>query len=101
VNDVEWSPNTSSIFASVASDGRIEVWDLKRNNLSPILSHFDMEKDKVTKIEIPKTVVRWSKTSPVIMTGDAMGRVNVYRVNGIAHVQVSEKDQISRLLTSI
>ena len=33
VNDVCWSPKTSSVFASVANDGRIEVWDLKRDNL--------------------------------------------------------------------
>lgn len=33
VNDVCWSPHTSSVFASVANDGRVEVWDLKRDNL--------------------------------------------------------------------
>jgi len=35
VNDVCWSPNTSSVFASVANDGRIEIWDLKRDSLAP------------------------------------------------------------------
>jgi len=34
VNDVEWSPFTSSLFAMVAEDGRIELWDLK-NNIEP------------------------------------------------------------------
>jgi len=35
VNDVVWSPNTSSVFASVANDGRIEIWDLFKDNLQP------------------------------------------------------------------
>jgi len=34
VNDIEWSPHTSSVFAMVAEDGRLEIWDLK-NNLEP------------------------------------------------------------------
>lgn len=29
------------------------------------------------------------------------GQVDVYRVNGLEHVQVSERDQKSRLLTAI
>lgn len=29
VNDICWAPKTSSVFASVANDGRIEIWDLK------------------------------------------------------------------------
>jgi WD40 repeat protein len=33
VNDIEWSPHTSSVFASVANDGRIEIWDLFKDNL--------------------------------------------------------------------
>ena len=35
VNDICWSPQTSSVFGSVANDGRIEVWDLKRDVLQP------------------------------------------------------------------
>ena len=27
INDIEWSPNTSSIFALVANDGRVELWN--------------------------------------------------------------------------
>jgi dynein intermediate chain 4, axonemal len=43
VNDICWSPKTSSVFASVAEDGRVEIWDLHRNNLAPMICHFDLD----------------------------------------------------------
>lgn len=95
-----WSPNTSSVFASVANDGRIEIWDLYRDNLGPQITHFDKTSDGEL-IHTPKTVVRFSQNAPVILTGNLKGQVDVYRVNGLEHVQVSEKDQISRLLKAI
>ena len=45
MNDIEWSPNTSSVFGSVANDGRVEIWDLYRDNLGPMLTHFDKNAD--------------------------------------------------------
>ena len=33
VMDIEWSPNTSTLFASVCKDGRLELWDLEKNNM--------------------------------------------------------------------
>ena len=36
VNDICWAPLTSSVFASVANDGRIEIWDLAINPLAPL-----------------------------------------------------------------
>ena len=99
VNDVQWSPHTSSVYASVANDGRIEIWDLFRDNLGPMLTHFDRNGEE--ELKVPKTVVAFSKNAPVILTGNARGQVDVYRVNGLEHVQVSEKDQIERLLRAI
>ena len=91
VNDVCWSPNTSSVFASVANDGRIEIWDLKVNNLAPCKEYFDTDAEG-NKNNVPKTVVKFSKTSPVIMTGSLDGRVSVYRLNGLEHGPVSDED---------
>ena len=37
VNDIEWSPFNSTVFASACKDGRLELWDLtKKNMLDPI-----------------------------------------------------------------
>lgn len=100
VNDICWSPHTSSVFASVANDGRVEVWDLKRDPLQPLLTHFDKDAEG-TEIKTPKTIVRFGKTSPVVLTGSLDGKVGVYRTTGLEHVQVSERDQIHRLLSAI
>jgi WD40 repeat protein len=100
VNDVQWSPHTSSVFASVTNDGRIEIWDLKKDNLNPLILHFDTQTDGV-RVNTPKTVVAFGRESPVILTGNSKGEVDVYRVNGFEHVQVSYQDQISRLLQAI
>ena len=85
VNDIEWSPHTSSVFASVANDGRIEIWDLFKDELGPQLTFFDKTPDGEVS-NIPKTVVRFSKNAPVILTGNLKGAVDVYRVNGLEHV---------------
>lgn len=100
VNDICWSPHTSSVFASVANDGRIEVWDLKRDPLQPLLTHFDKDVEG-NEVKVPKTIVRFGKTSPVVLAGSLDGKVGVYRTVGLEHVQVSERDQIHRLLSAI
>ena len=40
VHDVAWSPHRSTIFASVAGDGRIEIWDLDQSTLDPVVRQF-------------------------------------------------------------
>jgi len=100
VNDINWSPKTSSVFASVANDGRIEIWDLKRDVLSPVLTHFDKDAAQ-NEIHTPKTAVKFSRNSPVVLAGTDDGKVGVYRSHGLEHVQVSEVDQRNRLLSAI
>jgi len=100
VNDINWSPQTSSVFASVANDGRIEIWDLKRDVLSPVLTWFD--KDAAgNELHDAKTAVKFSRNSPVVLAGTEDGRVGVYRTHGLEHVQVSERDQIQRVMSAI
>jgi len=83
VNDICWSPETSSVFASVANDGRIEIWDLAKDTISPQVCHFD--KNSEGKITTPKMIVKFSKTLPVIFTGDNKGVVSAYRTYGLDH----------------
>lgn len=97
VNDICWSPSTSSVFASVANDGRVEIWDLKKDSLAPQLTHYDRTvpppfdpKDDSTKIKTPKTVVKFSRASPVVLTGSIDGQVGVYRTYGLDHGPVSD-----------
>lgn len=84
----------------VTEDGRIEVWDLKRSNLEPKLVHWDQTTDE-QDIKDPKTVLTWSKKSPVLVTGNSKGVVDVYRTFGLEHVQVTKEQQWQRLLKNI
>jgi len=72
------------VFGSVADDGRIEIWDLKKDNLAPLICHFDKDAEG-NKVHTAKTAIRFAKTLPVIMTGDVHGRVHVYRTMGLEH----------------
>lgn len=100
VNDICWSPLTSSVFASVANEGRIEIWDLAKDRLAPILTEYD-KTAQGTVINIPKTVVKFSKSAPVIFTGSLDGRVTVYRSYGLEHGPVSDEDQMNRIMNAI
>jgi hypothetical protein len=53
----------------VANDGRVEIWDLAKDSISPQVCHFDKDEEK-TKVHTPKTIVKFSRTLPVIFTGD-------------------------------
>lgn len=78
--DVEWHPSTSTVFASVCKDGRLELWDFEKNNM---LDPFACIKATSEEEELPcKTMVKFAIGDPVIITGDVAGDVNVYRVHG-------------------
>lgn len=55
------------------------------NNLGPVVTHFDVMGDG-TEDKTPKTTVRFSASSPVILSGNEKGEVDVYRSKGLEHV---------------
>ena len=63
-----------------------------------MVTHFDKLDDGQTDDPTPKTIVRFSSSSPVLLTGNDKGAVDVYRSKGLEHVQVSDQDQQNRLL---
>ncbi|EGB09149.1 hypothetical protein AURANDRAFT_25101 [Aureococcus anophagefferens] len=71
VHDVAWSPHRSTIFASVAGDGRIEIWDLDQSTLDPVS-------------KAGSTAVLFAKNAPVLVVGDATGNVTCYCIKGMA-----------------
>lgn len=86
VLDVEWSPNCSTLFASVGKDGRVELWDLSKNNM--LDPYAKLPKEGVTWPS--KTMVRFNDTNPILCTGDTDGDVSVFRVNGYEDCVVDE-----------
>eukprot|EP01017_Pseudomicrothorax_dubius_P006855 TRINITY_DN12037_c0_g1_i2.p1 TRINITY_DN12037_c0_g1~~TRINITY_DN12037_c0_g1_i2.p1 ORF type:complete len:134 (-),score=32.12 TRINITY_DN12037_c0_g1_i2:43-396(-) len=77
--DIEWSPYSSTVFASVARDGRLELWDLKESLLDPIYKDKPAENAKWPM----KTVVKFSRHNPILLTGDADGDIQVNRIHGL------------------
>lgn len=77
--DIEWSPYCSTLFASTAKDGRLELWDLTKNNMLDPIAEIKAKND----IFLPaKTMVKFSKGGQVIVTGDTSGDLSVFRLHG-------------------
>ncbi|EEY54122.1 Axonemal Inner Arm I1 Intermediate Chain Dynein [Phytophthora infestans T30-4] len=47
-----WSPSNAGVFAAVAEDGRIELWDLIQSTLDPVVRHFPK---KFISVPVPVT----------------------------------------------
>ncbi len=90
INDVEWSPYTSTIFGCVADDGRIEIWDLAKLTIDPV-AEYKSEK------EIPKKSIKFSSSSQIVATGDNDFGIDIFRIYNLEHEKVSDDDQIHRL----
>ena len=86
VNDIEWSWDTSTVFADVADDGRIEIWDLARSAIQPIIINID---DKA-----PKKSIKFSEGGKIVAAGDSEGCITIYRIYNMEHSPVSDEHQV-------
>ena len=58
VHDLAWSPTNATIFASVAGDGRVELWDLSISTLDPIVTRYTertVDRDVSSSIDPPQS----------------------------------------------
>lgn len=95
INDVDWSPSNSCVFASASRDGRLDVcqrhgvggsplltlsmaqvWNIEASPISPWITE-TMEDD--TNL----TTVLFSPNAPVVVCGTQTGIVHVYRLGGL------------------
>ena len=89
VNDIEWSSDTSTVFGDVADDGRIEIWDLARSAIQPIIINLE---DKA-----PKKSIKFSEGGKIVAAGDSEGCIAIYRIYNMEHSPVSDEHQVKRL----
>ena len=89
VNDIEWSGDTSTVFGDVADDGRIEIWDLARSAIQPIIINME---DKA-----PKKSIKFSDGGKIVAAGDSEGTIAIYRIYNMEHSPVSDEHQVKRL----
>jgi len=90
VSDIQWSPYSSTVFASVADDGRCEIWDLAVKNFEPIIINRGTP-------GVKRTMVRFNKFFPVLVTGNVDGDVEVFRVQNMEPRQMTTEEQKKNL----
>lgn len=90
VNDIEWSPHSSTIFSCVCDDGRVEIWDLKESTIGPIIT-------KKSESRNPGTMVRFCQEFPVLVTGNSTGVVEVHRLKNLK-IDLLTKDEHKKRL---
>jgi dynein intermediate chain 4, axonemal len=81
VYDIEWSPYCSTLFASTAKDGRLELWDLHKRQLDPIFVDWDGSTKKESDMP-SRTCVKFNPYDPVLASGNTDGDINIYRIFG-------------------
>ena len=71
VFDVQWSPTHPSVFASVDADGFLDVWDINKETVKPII-HKRIEREKRS---FPLNTLKWSRDGRRIAVGDSEGYI--------------------------
>ena len=75
IMDICWSPLNSTVFGSVSRDGRVYIWDLTKNSLDPFI--------KMENSGRSYSSIVFGANTPILLTGDTNGCVDVYHVQGI------------------
>ena len=83
VYDIEWSPYCSTMFASTARDGRLEMWDLSERSLDPIYVDWYGKSEHIATRTYPaRTCVKFNPHYPVLVSGNVDGQISAYRIFG-------------------
>ena len=95
-NDVAWSGQTATRFASVTGDGMVMVWDT--GSLAPLIAHPVTD---AAGVPVKLTTVLFAHDAPVLVTGDAAGNVDVYRMLGLPLGPPTIDEQVEALAKSL
>lgn len=81
VLDIEWSPHCSTLFGTVCKDGRLELWDLTKNNMLDPFAYDNYPEENMAN-HPSKTAIKFCPGAPILVTGDIAGDTKVYRIHG-------------------
>lgn len=74
VGDVTWAPYSSTIFAAVTDEGKINVYDLHANKHEQLCEQKIVKKAKCTH-------VAFSSRAPIVLVGDSAGGVTSLKLS--------------------
>ena len=63
VEELQWSPNEKTVFASAGNDGTVRIWDTRSKSKTPAVTA------KISKTDV--NVLSWSKQTPHILASGA------------------------------
>merc|ERR1712154_22527 len=94
INDIAWSPYSSTIFAAVTSDGKVHIFDLTQNKNAPLKSQQITKKSKNIKL----TRVSFPIGFPLIIVGDEKGNIYALKLSPNLYLnKVKHKDILKNI----
>ncbi len=100
VTDVCWSKTHSTRFASVTGDGRVMVWDT--TSFTPLIDYRETVAVSGSLSTCKRLLsVLFAVDAPVLVTGDANGSVDVFRVVGLPAAPPTVDEQLEALMKSL
>jgi len=91
VGDLDWSPVSSTSFAAVTSDGRVQVFDLAVNKYEPICLQKIVKRAKLTH-------VAFNVHEPVLLVGDDRGDLTSFKLSPNLRNRHEPKDEAGNVL---
>lgn len=90
ITDVQWSPVHPAVFASLSSDGTLNLWNLNKNTENPLTS---------LSVGVSTSRLHWSRNGQQLIIGDGSGCLHIYDVNeSLYNVRPCEWDDFDRTL---
>ena len=74
INDIEWSPYSSTIFGAVTSQGNLVIYDLNVSRHSPLCEQPITTKSKPTHLS-------FNPFDPILLVGDEKGGSTLFRLS--------------------